>query len=108
MTDATFKFAIGDIVLFKIALSNNLLDPDLRPNAFMVIERLTQECPGGVQLHYVVNAGGKLHRALECELISIADVDTTKFQRRRTWRDVDAELEALKSTMPDTPKEPQP
>ena len=41
-----FKHAIGDFVSFKTDSSN----PDAVPS--LVIGRLMQECPGGIQRHY--------------------------------------------------------
>jgi len=45
-----FKFEIGDVVYFKTAKN----DCDGRPIKLMVLERIAQECPGGIQLQYKV------------------------------------------------------
>ena len=53
-----FKFNIGDIVTHKtmappyLVASDKLGDP--RPQLFMIMGRLYDECPGGIQKHYRV------------------------------------------------------
>lgn len=72
-----FKFQIGSLVAFKSAVA--LLDIGKKgafvynrpmPRSFMVLETLTQTCPGGTQLHYALSDGGEHIRALEVELVS--------------------------------------
>jgi len=51
-----FKFEIGQVVYFKLAAH----DAVSRPNAFMVIERIMQECPGGVQKNYKLSGRAEM------------------------------------------------
>jgi len=46
--EVEFKFEIGQVVYHKTAAH----DIVSRPNAFMVVERMMIECPGGVQKSY--------------------------------------------------------
>ena len=57
-----FEFQIGDIVQQKIAANHT-------NRKMVVIERIYQECPGGVQLHALCrHIGGEGSRFIECEL----------------------------------------
>jgi hypothetical protein len=52
--DEVFKFKIGDRI--KLIAHGEGYDADGNrhmPQALNVVERLAQECPGGIQLHYL-------------------------------------------------------
>lgn len=46
---ATFKYEIGDVLVHRGQLAEPVSD---QPTRLLVLERLHQECPGGVQIHY--------------------------------------------------------
>jgi len=67
--EITFQFAIGDLVQTKLAAASFQAIADLSgkcivsrtvPLPLMVIERIAQECHGGVQLQYRVRGADKL------------------------------------------------
>ena len=66
MSDRTltveFAFDIGEMVYCKAAAHRR----DSFPRRFIILERLAQQCPGGVQLHYKLNGvdGNHLEIAL--------------------------------------------
>jgi hypothetical protein len=51
-----FKFEIGSFVLpaFLALEDQNTIKKEFKHRCYQIIERLYQECPGGVQLHYLV------------------------------------------------------
>jgi len=77
MDDYGFKFKVGDTVRFKcLRLTKESRALAKRPKG-MVLERLLQECPGGIQRHYELrifhdsgydSAIGSIHRFNEIEL----------------------------------------
>ena len=70
-----FKFVIGDLVIFKTALYMFELECMEAPEVYAVLERIKQECSGGVQLHYVLS---KFTKSMEFELISANDPEVKK------------------------------
>lgn len=74
-----FRFQIGDIVYTKVGVHDSqkwTRFGELRlPNAVMVCERISQECPGGVQLKYAICMNNVQATLLECELVAVSDVD---------------------------------
>lgn len=81
-----FKFQIGELVYSKAALADCELFMDLGelqlPKAAMVIEQLTQTCPGGTQLRYSVALGGQVSNAHEIELLAASEFDKPAFCMR--------------------------
>lgn len=78
-----FRFKIGDFVVFKTACHDAKLsvqggevDP---PRVFQVTARIWEECPGGVQRHYVL--GSWSHRVNEPELLPLADLNREELQQ---------------------------
>jgi hypothetical protein len=80
-----FKFQIGQLVTLKTALADCLKRAGLgtlsTPTSGIVVERMSQECPGGVQLHYAVARNGETLRCNEIELISFDEVDVEEIAR---------------------------
>lgn len=76
-----FKFAVGEFVQSSyVAVQRDVLMRSQRNtirDVFQIVERLYQECPGGVQLHYLVRPIGLLGgdrnyvRYNEIELIAL-------------------------------------
>ena len=62
-----FEFEIGEIVYFKTARNNQ----HCKPAKFQVVGRLVEECPGGIQLHYMVADGAPAVRTLEQTLTRV-------------------------------------
>lgn len=79
MPEINFKFNIGDLVILKVGIEQSRLSAlageAAMPMSFMICERQSQECPGGVQLHYVISEAGKLSRVLEQELVLSSTID---------------------------------
>jgi len=64
-----FKFQIGDVVIHKTAaVSASCLSQTNLPKLGIVLERLTQECHGGLQLHYKCRFGIDGLCPMLCEL----------------------------------------
>lgn len=74
---AEFKFKIGDLVVFKAGIADSMQSckagRHAQPNHFMVVQRLSQECPGGTQLSYDLPGLGRM--ANEIELASPDEFD---------------------------------
>lgn len=72
--ESEFKFKIGDLVYMKCGINDCLVglrvNTPKMPITFMVCERVSQECPGGVQLHYKLDQGESV---LEETLVSATD-----------------------------------
>ena len=79
--DVNFKFAIGDLVYTKGAVAHSMsmarIGEVSSPIELIVCERIRQECPGGVQLKYLV--GDQHWQFLEEELCPVSDFDVEKF-----------------------------
>lgn len=98
-----FKFNIGDLVVAKAAMadceSSFAIDgmQGTRAKVFMVCERLTQECHGGVQIKYGLSGGAI---ALEIELAPFSEYMAMldSISKRRYWerlnRDLDERVKA--------------
>ena len=48
--DDMFQFSIGEQVYFKVALH----DSERKPKRFIILERVLQQCSGGIQFFYVL------------------------------------------------------
>lgn len=59
--ESKFKFKIGDLVYLKVGVQECLdclkFGRTKFPTCHIVCERLCQECPGGIQLHYKLEDG---------------------------------------------------
>ena len=78
-----FKFKIGDFVQQKVSA-------DHQSRKMQVIERMYQECPGGVQLHALCRQiGGASIRFIECELEPYAQ--NAAELRQAKWDSMDIE-----------------
>lgn len=80
-----FKFSIGEMVYLKTVLDEIMVRADLGdeqyPKSAMVLERILQECPGGVQRHYTIGREGQQFRFMEIELTKLNEFYVT------TWID---------------------
>lgn len=82
MSEVMFKFAIGDLVLTRVGIAE--AESQCRhgeacfPNLHVVIERVIQECPGGMQLKYQIARNGIQHLVLEIELAPPEDFDEAR------------------------------
>lgn len=102
-----FKFAIGDIVMLKQSKATSKFG-----HGMMVVERLYQECPGGVQLHYICRNEGFAdpRRYLEIELVPFVEPD----QEPAAWSNVvermnkRASERAMRDAFDVANKEPEP
>ncbi len=74
-----FRFKLGDLVVFKTAIASSLMKCRAAwlalPEVGMIVERLSQECPGGLQLKYVVSINKEVGTVFEIELMSYAEYD---------------------------------
>ena len=72
-----FKFKIGDLVTTRAAIAEcedgARVGQCRTPMRFVIVERRTQECPGGMQLHYMLARDGKSGLFNEIEVASIDD-----------------------------------
>ena len=73
MTDNDFKFELGDLVVHRgeaagFRVSHSRVRFGTKPMVLVVCERVWQECPGGVQLSYVVSGGAVKVNILEIAL----------------------------------------
>lgn len=75
--EVNFKFEIGEIVLLKLRVAESSLEIGRRPSLLTVLERHTQECPGGTQIHYTLVGGDRqdVFRANEIEVCKLSDFD---------------------------------
>lgn len=75
-----FKFQIGDILCLRTALvecaANAAAGNRHYPVALQVIERRSQECPNGTQLHYAFSKGDQLALFNETELLPYSEFDS--------------------------------
>jgi len=55
--EVKFKFGIGDIVYHKLPSKADLIIKEAEKTPFFVLERILQECPGGIQIHYKCRCG---------------------------------------------------
>ena len=77
MSQTSFKFKIGEIVLAKTGIEECRINHHLSyPAPMMITERRTQECPGGIQIHYLVSSGGKQFLLNEIELAKLDEFDS--------------------------------
>ena len=65
-----FEFKCGDCVVLKTALHHN---PD--PTPLIVLERWTQECPGGIQRHYALRMFQTADGATHCSELRVLDIE---------------------------------
>lgn len=76
-----FKYDIGEVVLTKAGVEDARVAArsgarGVRPLCFTVKERLVQQCPGGVQLLYMLGYPAETGKPfLEHELVPLADYD---------------------------------
>lgn len=79
MSDMSFKFGVGGVVKHVISANQSDYVSDKRG---FVIERIWQECPGGVQRHYVIrwcSPSGILHTELmKCNEVELVASETFK------------------------------
>jgi hypothetical protein len=72
-----FKYQVGDRIFMKTAVDDSLMwsrSGILRlPKSFMILERRSQECPGGVQLHYKLSDIEPRQSVLEIEIGGLFD-----------------------------------
>lgn len=72
-----FKFDVGQFVRSSFcALDEQRSNSDILRDTYQIVERMYQECPGGVQLHYLCRPQGFLAskeyiRLNEIELIDM-------------------------------------
>lgn len=72
-----FKFEVGQFVRSSFcALDEQRSNSDILRDTYQIVERMYQECPGGVQLHYLCRPQGFLTskeyiRLNEIELIDM-------------------------------------
>lgn len=72
-----FKFAVGQFVRSSFyALDTDRKSSEVLRDTYQIVERMYQECPGGVQLHYLCRPQGVLSskeyiRLNEIELIEM-------------------------------------
>lgn len=106
-----FRFKVGDLVVTKVGIEECKLlcaGGEMHyPMIFMVIERHTQECPGGVQVHYTLGRPGAVNKFNDIELTLLSDFDVPAMQllvqeRKRIVEDEnerrwDAKIEARKA-----------
>ncbi len=59
-----FKFKIGDIVYHKLKTSSEYKPEQIQKTPLLIIERMAQECHGGVQLKYLCRVGTSASRGL--------------------------------------------
>jgi hypothetical protein len=75
-----FRFKIGDEVVFKQAQTEGLMAARVgrlqSPRVFIITERMWQECPGGVQLHYSFFARDEKETVLEQDLMLASEYDS--------------------------------
>lgn len=77
-----FQFEVGEFVLpafCALHMNDDKSKKEQLHHAFLIVERMYQECPGGVQLHYLCRPqalfGSREYiRFNEIELISLASV----------------------------------
>ena len=76
-----FKYQIGELVTTRQVLAEIEMAAKIGearcPKALMIIERLTQECPGGVQLHYALSYDGSIYRVNEIEVAPLSEFDAS-------------------------------
>ena len=64
-----FKFSVGQFVQSSyVAVQKETMkrsSSEILRDTFQIVERIYQECPGGVQLHYVVRPMGFLSNGRE-------------------------------------------
>jgi hypothetical protein len=82
---AEFRFNIGDMVMAKATAEDVMAAAWCGilgiPKRMMVVGRLAEECPGGVQLHYGCASEGSRDKYHECELMPAAEFDAGKLLR---------------------------
>lgn len=80
---AEFKFQLQGHVMTKTSIAESMLHASLGrfivPRRFMVTERVSQECPGGVQLKYIISQDGARGECLECELANPSEFSIDEF-----------------------------
>lgn len=81
-----FKFKIGDIVYMRHSMADAFSHADFGdgrfPRSLIILERIAQECPGGIQRHYLVadDAGGI--RCNEIMLANPEEFDVIEWMKR--------------------------
>ena len=73
--DVAFRFRIGDVVDHKIALQT----PDAQ--RFIILARLTEECSGGTQRHYVTR--GVMPQGFSAGAVTGGDIRFHEFEVER-------------------------
>lgn len=84
-----FKFEIGDLVYIK----GTSHDFDHRPNQFLIVERLVQQCHGGIQLLYKLLDRTQHHPeiVLTREQPAYKSASDAAYEERRKKNEVDRE-----------------
>ena len=94
------QFKLGDIVALKSACAATL--GQRTPVPFMVVELITQTCPGGTQFKYKVSSGTHAGQALDIELLpwDSADVRACFVAAQKLPSDWSALADILKKEQP--------
>lgn len=96
-----FKFAIGDSVQPKI-----MADARHMHRHMQIVERLYQECPGGVQLHYRCRCAGLIGTLVDFIEIEIEPYSAEPL--RNSWDTIVESRKAVKEAFDSAKKdEPQ-
>lgn len=91
-----FKFNIGDMVTVRQAIESAKTEAKVgrhdRLLPMIVTERIMQECPGGVQRHYVISGETGQRRVNEIEVVPFSEYDpvaTFDTAAENAWRGQD-------------------
>ena len=85
--EVIFRFEIGEIVISKKGITENAVDPTLRPVLHMIVERMARQCPGGTQVNYLLS--GHKDWTNEIELAKLFDFDFAAARERADQFDMD-------------------
>lgn len=81
-----FKFKIGDMAYMKHSMADALSHADFGdgrfPRSLIILERFTQECPGGIQRHYLVAYDDGQIRCNEIMLANPEEFDAIEWMKR--------------------------
>jgi hypothetical protein len=90
-----FRFNIGEYVLFRRGIEESLgaaLAGEYRqPLGGVIVERLLQECPGGLQRHYKFGCGQDVwHNEITLAALAEFDAKAVTTEARKRLRELNA------------------
>jgi hypothetical protein len=82
-TYGSFKFEVGEFVQSSyVNVQRDMKAKHIHKEVFQVVERLYQECPGGVQLHYLCRPQAMIFNGGQRDYVRLNEIELDKLDSR--------------------------